>query len=464
MTNSNAFFVPDWLRSRAMSEREFRALLDRGDAAAAHQHALAQIAAAEGDLRKQWSKSAALACLKRNDSAGAYEHLAASGGYRFGANDFYNFGLACDGTGRYEEAVANYRRALSLAPDDPNTLNNMGRTLDRLGQFDEAEALLRRALELTGGKNDNAHLNLAFSLLTRGRWAEGWPHYEARLKVYAVMPEMPYPLWDGKALSDTILLLRAEQGLGDAIQFSRFAMLMGAAAPVVLQVPASLVPLMKSLANVHGVIGADQVIKSEKRIVWLPLLSVPGKTGITPECLPAPRSYLSAEPSRVERWREWLPRAGFRIGINWQGSAVGDIDRGRSVPLALFEPLAGLPDVRLVSLQKGFGTEQIAEAPFRDRLLVPPEDFDTAGAFLDTAALMMSLDLIITTDTAVAHLAGALGRPTFLLLKHIPDWRWLLDREDTPWYPTMRLFRQRRRGDWHQVFERLTAAVAELRG
>jgi hypothetical protein len=300
------------------------------------------------------------------------------------------------------------------------------------------------------------------TLLGRGDWKAGWPLFEARRRVFDVLPQMPYPDWDGKVHGDRLLLLRAEQGLGDAILFARFASDLGRAGqPAIVQADARMVALLKTLPKVVDVIANHQVLKSDRHpIDWAPLLSVPGILGLTPDAIARTGPYLSAERERVLRWRAWLPQERLRIGIGWQGNPAGEVDRGRSFPLEAFAGIAALPGVHLVALQKGTGLEQIQAVPFGEVIRLPGPDFDAGNnAFLDTAALITALDLVITSDTAIAHLAGALGRPTFLALQRWPDWRWLLDRDDTPWYPTMRLFRQSEPDKWACVFERIRAAV-----
>jgi Glycosyltransferase family 9 (heptosyltransferase) len=191
------------------------------------------------------------------------------------------------------------------------------------------------------------------------------------------------------------------------------------------------------------------------------LLSVPLALRAVPANCPARIPYLRAEPERVEAWRERLGDDGFRIGICWQGNKASEIDAGRSFPLRHFEGIAKLPDVRLISLQKNDGVEQLFDLPPAMKVETLGEDFDASiDAFIDTAAVMETLDLVITSDTAIAHLAGALGRPVWVALKHVPDWRWLLERADSPWYPTMRLFRQRARDDWTGVFAAMERQVA----
>ncbi len=192
------------------------------------------------------------------------------------------------------------------------------------------------------------------------------------------------------------------------------------------------------------------------------MMSLPHVLGTTPDTVPNSVPYLTADPQRVVRWREQLGNAGFKIGITWQGSTEFRLDRSRSLPLASLAALAAIDGVRLISLQKGLGEEQIAAVDFRNRIETLGEHFDEdGGAFADTAAAMMSLDLVVCPNTAIAHLAGALGRDVFLALPRAGDWRWLIGREDTPWYPTVRLFRQTVSGDWSDVVARMAHVIRE---
>jgi hypothetical protein len=269
------------------------------------------------------------------------------------------------------------------------------------------------------------------------------------------------PMWRGEAgLAGKTLFVYADQALGDTVQFCRYAKLAAErGARVVLAVQPRLCELLRGLSPQIRVIA--QAEEAGSYDYQCALASLPLAFATTLADVPAAVPYLSADPRRAARWRERIGEAGFKIGIAWQGSR-NRIDVGRSVPLEFFVPLAGLPGVRLISLQKGEALEQLrGSQSFPLELL--GDDFDAGPqAFLDSAAVMSQLDLLITCDTALAHLAGALGRPIWVALKHVPDWRWLLDREDSPWYPSMRLFRQSRRGDWEGVFAAIHAELARL--
>jgi hypothetical protein len=252
-----------------------------------------------------------------------------------------------------------------------------------------------------------------------------------------------------------------EQGLGDTLQFIRYAPLVKERGGTVLvECPASLIPLLSSCAGIDRSVPEGSALPDFQ--VHVPLMSLPRIFGTTLATIPSNVPYLNADERLVESWREKLRSiTEFKIGIAWQGNPNHKWDRHRSIPLAQFAPLARLPGVRLVSLQKVHGTEQLKDGHFPILDLGPDLD-GSNGAFMDTAAVMKNLDLVVTTDTAIAHLAGALGVPVWVALSRIADWRWMFEREDSPWYPTMRLFRQSELGNWKPVFERMAGEVEKL--
>lgn len=414
----------------------------------------------------------ALSHFKRDD------FVAAEAAYRraleiFPDDSEIGFGLAAtvQEAGRLEEACALYKSLLKERPQHVPALHNLANALRDLGRFDEAIASYRAALAL---KPDHHMCRLGYSaaLFYRGDWEEAWRMFEARLDVAKVIPSLSFQAsgapqrsggpqhWTGGPQPRSLLVI-AEQGRGDTIQFARFlpalarngrvSLLAGAemfALLRTLDAPIELVP--KTGGTVQGITG------------WVPLLSIPLALGLRPEMLAPKIPYLAAEPARVARWRERLGGPGFKVGIVWQGNPEGSVDRGRSLPLAAFAPLAAIAGVRLVSLQKGSGAEQAAKVPFAGRIETLGDDFDAGpDAFLDSAAAMMSLDLVISTDTAIAHLAGALGRPLWVLLKQAPNWRWLYRGEKNPFYPAARLFRQEVSGDWAAVTARVAGELAK---
>jgi len=277
------------------------------------------------------------------------------------------------------------------------------------------------------------------------------------------MPRASGPLWDGAPLAGRRLLLRAEQGLGDTIQFARYARAAARSGPVALECPAALARLLSQSGLCEAVVarGEDVAFDVEAALMSAPFLLDPGL-----ECAGGMVPYLSAEPDRVCRWARRLDAArGLKVGVCWQGNPAYRADRVRSIPLARFLPLAGIPGVTLVSLQKGPGADQLAGLPSDSGIM----DFGAAldegsDAFVDTAAVMANLDLVVTSDTAAAHLAGALGIETWLALAFAPDWRWGRAGETTPWYPAMRLFRQGAPGDWDGVFAKIARELAARAG
>ncbi|HVX10534.1 MAG TPA: FkbM family methyltransferase [Pirellulales bacterium] len=373
-----------------------------------------------------------------------------------------NLGIAYWYLGRFDEASKSYRRAIDLTPEMAEAHNNLGNVLRDQGNFDDAEACYRQAADLKPNYAD-PHWNQSLIWLLRGDFERGWAEYEWRWKLKNFKARAcEQPLWDGSSLEGKTILLAAEQGLGDTVQFIRYAPLVKArGARVLAEVQR---PLRQILGTCPGI--DELTVQGETPPpfdTYTTLLSLPLLLGTKLETVPADVPYLTADPALVAAWRDEVRSLGnYRIGIAWKGSPQNRTDRGRSLPLALFEALARVPGVTLVSLQKGIGTEQVAEVADRFRVAEFGERLDaTAGPFMDTAAIMQHLDLVVTCDSSLAHLAGALGVPVWIALMLTPDWRWMLEREDTPWYPTARLFRQTRVGEWPSVFDRMAAVLRE---
>ncbi len=366
--------------------------------------------------------------------------------------------------GLLEEGEAAYGEAASRDPTLADGRCNLGVARFRQGRLDEAEADYRAALEM---KPDwpEAHWNLGLLLLQRGDYARGWEEYDWRLKTpsrRASEGRFTTPLWRGEDIAGKRLLLYSEQGLGDMIQCARFiAPAAARAGEVILMAPGALKPLLGRAMGVTRFVAETSIPEHDVR---LSLFSLPRVLGATPESLPATAPYLTASPRLSERWAKRLetaaPGPGLRVGIVWSGNVTAKVDRGRSIPLACFAPLARVPGVTLISLQKEFGLDQLTTLPEGMTVATLGADYD-AGTFADTAAVIANLDLLVACDTSVAHLAGALGRPAWMAINAVGDWRWMTGREDTPWYPSMRLFRQPRRGDWDAVFEWMAGALAE---
>jgi tetratricopeptide (TPR) repeat protein len=359
--------------------------------------------------------------------------------------------------GRFDEAAEACRRAIALRPDSPKAFNNLGSAMLSLGRMEEAIAgfseAIRRAPDLAPARK-----NRGLALLHLGRFREGWVDYEARWAADGIMPRrFPRPLWSGEPVAGRTILLIAEQGLGDAIHFARFVpVLAEAGAKVVFEVHPPLARLMRSLSGAAAVVAMDDPLPEFD--AYQALMTVPGALGLTSDRIPAPIPYLSAEPERVALWRERIGTDGFKVGIVWQGKGENAMQQSRSVDLGTLAPLARVPGVRLISLQRP-GADTAAPADLAVETLGP--DFDAgADAFIDSAAVIANLDLVVTIDTSMAHLAGALGRPVWIALKHVPDWRWGLSGDATPWYPTARLYRQPAPGAWEPVFAAIAADLA----
>ncbi len=374
-----------------------------------------------------------------------------------------NLGLAYTDLGRFAEAEASFGRALALDPAYAEGHANLGNAYKEQGQLEEALACYEHALRLAP-QTVSSRYNRSLALLQKGDYEQGWPEYEWRWR-RPQTPSRPFqkPRWDGAAGEGKTVLLWCEQGLGDAIQFVRYASLVKQrVGRVILECPPMLVPLFSSCPGVDQAVAEGQPLPDFD--AQAPLLSLPALCGTTLANVPAEVPYMRVEPSRIDGWRARLPGVeGLRVGVVWQGNPRHGWDRHRSAPLACLEPLARQPGVRLVSLQKGPGREQIEAMARRFEVLDLGGELDeSGGAFVDTAAVMQVLDLVVTVDTAAAHVAGALGVPVWLALSRIADWRWMCARDDTPWYPSMRLFRQERLGDWNTVFARMANQLREL--
>jgi Flp pilus assembly protein TadD len=370
-----------------------------------------------------------------------------------------NLGGALWCLGRLDEAVSSLQEALRLQPEFAEAFNNLGNVLREQGRFAEAQASYARAQELQPDYAD-VHRNAGLLALQLGDYEKGWAGYEWRWR----LPDYSFgvfaqPRWDGSPLAGRTILLYGEGGLGDTLQFVRYAALVkeqGATVVVECQKP-----LRRLLARCPGI---DHLVAvgdpRPPHDVWAPLPSLPYLFQTRIDTVPRNVPYLQAEPALLEQWRRELAGLrGFKIGIAWHGSTAAD-KNGRSIPVTEFAPLAALPGVRLVSLQKGRGSQQLAAVAGQWPVTDLGRRLDEmAGPFLDTAAVMQHLDLVVTCDTAVAHLAGALGRPVWVALQKRTYWFWPMEGESSPWYPSMRLFRQEQAGDWRSVFQRMARAV-----
>ncbi|HLY06405.1 MAG TPA: tetratricopeptide repeat-containing glycosyltransferase family protein, partial [Rhizomicrobium sp.] len=364
--------------------------------------------------------------------------------------------------GRAGEALESSKRAMALRSDLANVHTTRGNALKDLKRIPEAIESYDRAIKIDPESVD-AHWNKSLSVLLSGDLAEGWRLYEWRKRAFDAANIHPgiQCVWSGRESLDkrTLLIWADEQGLGDTIQFCRYAALARQRCErVILAVQDRLVALLCSIGENIEVVKISSAVRDAD--FQIALLSMPLAFQTTLHNIPARVPYLAAEGARVALWRARLGDDGFKVGICWRASPARNADTDKSLPLRSFARIAAVPGVRLISLQKHDGLAELQNLPADMRVETLEDGFDDGDdAFLDTAAVMENLDLVIAPDTAVAHLAGALARPTWVALKFMADWRWFLDRSDSPWYPTMKLFRQERPGDWSEVFAAIESGL-----
>jgi Flp pilus assembly protein TadD len=404
-----------------------------------------------------------------------------------------------------DEAIAAFQKALQIRPTFAEVHYNLGNVYEGQQRFDEALTCYQETIRLLPSSAPLAPVvrwNHALLRLLVGDFEQGWPEYEWRCAQPGVAQRFfDQPRWDGTTVQGRTILLFVEQGLGDTLLFIRFANeISNRGAKVIVECQPSLMPLLAGVAGIDRLVAQGTTLPSYD--LQAPLLSVPGILHTNRSSIPSAVPYLRASPKLRDHWRGKLsgvrttPSSDIghrtsdsghffdfgqrtsnfgsilRVGIAWQGSPTFPRDRQRSIHLKHFARLTQVPGIELISLQKGPGVEQLRALPltsdFGHRTPDSPvidlgSDLDEAsGAFMDTAAIMESLDLVISSDTSIPHLAGALAIPVWVALSWIPDWRWLLEREDSPWYPTIRLFRQTRRGLWEDVFDRIAHELARL--
>lgn len=376
-------------------------------------------------------------------------------------------GILLHKDGRFDEAVEVFKKAETLG--HRAAASNRGNSLLDLGCLNEAlqaqELAVERDPECAG-----ARYNLALTRLRLGDWEQGWPGYEARRKfreVHCNPRVFSQPRWQGEPLNGRRILLHAEQGLGDTIQFCRYAAMVAArGGHVILQVQEPALRLMQSLAAVRAglvetaPLGARPPEFGPKFDLECPLMSLPAVFGTTVETVPWPGTYLGADPLLAAEKMDQFPHSQLRVGLAWAGNPRYKADCQRSLKLTALLLLLHTPGINWIALQKGPAAEQLAALP-SDVSVLDGSSHDRDLA--ETAALVATLDLVITTDTCIAHLAGAMGKPVWILLPHLSDWRWMQRTETTPWYPAARLFRQRAPGDWDETLERVIGKLSELR-
>ena len=377
------------------------------------------------------------------------------------ADCYYNMGVALKDQGKLDKALEAYNKALSLKPDHPETYNNIGNALKDQGKLDEALEAYNKACSLKSNYA-GAYYNCSIVYNLKGNLQKGLELYEWRLKMKEFESKIPRKnlIWDGsKSLKRKKFLVYEEQGLGDIIQFCRYLpLLKQKGAQVTFKVKQKMHALLHTIDG--DIVLVDSYPDDNKIDFEAPLMSLPFLFNTNLDTIPSRIPYLFADHDKAASWGKRLTKATFKVGICWQGSK-NKIDFGRSFPLSLFIGISQLPNVELISLHKGEGEKQIKDINFEMTTL--GDDFDAGeDAFIDTAAVMANCDLIITSDTAIAHLAGALGCPTWLALKKIPEWYWMLDRNDSPLYPNMTLYRQKQRGNWKYVFDTMQRDLRSL--
>ncbi len=370
-----------------------------------------------------------------------------------------------DLVGRFEEAEASVRTALRLEPECAPGYAILGKILYHRGRPGEAQASYRSAMALRPQVAE-WHVGLALALLVAGQYEEGWGEFEWRWKTARLSARgarFPVPAWNGEAIGNRAILLVADEGQGDTLQFCRFIPQVAASAKrIILAVQPALVRLVSRLPGVSEVI--TQGVQPSRFDLWCAFMSLPHAVGATLGTIPT-APYLTADPADVAHWRERLGAlAGLRVGLCWAGGRSRELtkiatDRRRSVSLNRLAPLGEVSGVQFISLQIGAAAAEVAHASRGIRLHDFTKDLRD---FADTAALIENLDLVISVDTAVVHLAGALGKPVWLLNRFDTCFRWLLDRDDSPWYPSLRQFRQPAPGDWRSVMQRVGVALQQL--
>lgn len=370
-----------------------------------------------------------------------------------------NLGNLLRDLGRPLEAVECYERALALQSDWPGTLDQLASAYQDAGQLKKAIAQFDELVERYPDYADG-HWDRALALLKAGRYQEGWAEYEWRFERRQPVPRaFPQPRWQGESLQGKRLLIYAEQGFGDALQFLQFIKLLhNRGATLYLELRDSLVTL------VEGFAGVDQVIEYGKPLpefdLHVPLLSLPHILGVELADLPADQAYLKADPYRIKHWQEHIETDKPAVGFVWAGNPNVKNDRWRSPRLHPLLPLFEHRTINFYALQKGDGCNDLKTLENRpDNLVVLSDEI---GDFADTAAIIAQMDVVITTDTSVAHLAGAMGKSVWIMLHYACDWRWLEERDDSPWYPSVRLFRQPRLGDWASVVTKISTELTAL--
>jgi FKBP-type peptidyl-prolyl cis-trans isomerase 2 len=377
------------------------------------------------------------------------------------ATVYYNLGVSLHEKGQLDKAIAFYKLAIEDSPKFADVCFSLGNVYLMKGQFDEAEKFYQRAVEINPDYAE-AHWNVALLNLLLGNFEEGWKGFQWRWKLEDV-PQRSFsrPLWDGSDISGRTILLHAEKGISDTIQFIRYAPLVAQrGAKVIVECQRELIILLKNVEGIWKIITHGEQLPEFD--LYSPLLSLPLVFNTTLETIPEKIPYISVDPTIIQKWHEriTLDISKLKIGLVWSGSSESEYDREHLCPLEMFSPLAQFDEIIFYNLVKGEAVEQAKNPPKGVKFVDYTEEIQDLS---DCASLIENLDLVISVDSEVAHLAGALGKPVWTLLPFVPDWRWLLNREDSPWYPTMRLFRQPSSGDWEPVIASIIKELVEFR-
>ncbi len=374
-----------------------------------------------------------------------------------------NLGTALKENGDLNGAIASFQQALKLKPSYLEAHINLGNALHEQGDLIAGIVCFENALKLKPSYPE-AHWNLSLVQLLSGNYAAGWANYDWRHKKKNAQPSTQQ--WQGEDLrAEEQLLVISEQGLGDTIQFMRYIPYLQQKGIDVSFCPQKELHLLIKAAGIHS----NPITPEQAHIIsngkWIPLLSLPRYLGVNQQNPIISEPYVTIKSELINRWKEILSKERMPIiGINWQGSpnAEKTNQKGRSIPLEAFLPITKNNNLSFLSLQKGYGSEQLYNCSFRNKFVHCQNQVNDVSDFLETASIIANCDLIITSDTSIAHLAGSMGKKTWVLLKKIPEWRWGMKSEKTFWYPSMRLFRQIERSNWHEAIERVSLKVNEL--
>jgi Flp pilus assembly protein TadD len=380
------------------------------------------------------------------------------------AHAYYNLGNAYEALDRYEPSVENYQLAIKKNGAFAGAFNNLALVSKKMGRINEAINYFRKALRLQPALAE-AHWNLSLSLLINGQFEEGWKEHEWRFirgKRSTIYPHrFDIPLWDGSSFTGKRLFVHSEQGFGDTLQFIRYLPMVKCLGGTVIF--EAFGPLLETMRGFPGIDKLVEISPDRRHVencdYYVPLMSLPMLFATDIPTIPSNIPYIFADPEKAGRWKNRINKKGYKIGIVWAGKPEHQNDGNRSCALEYFSSLTEIPGVAIYGLQKGDAARQAETLDGMKRII----NFDDElKDFSETAAAIENLDLVISVDTVLVHLAGAMGKPVWTLLPHAPDWRWLLEREDSPWYPTMRLFRQPEYGDWGAVFGKVKDELEKL--